>query len=275
MGQYASKIKGHYVTRSMQRFNIESRTDKILQSEKPKAAPRHPSDEKLRQELQRDLQEQLDKEIHNKSSEHDTRLKEVYVRSHDPQPESRFDPDINRRRPENPDRPLPRARTIRGIDRSGFAVDESKNIKKGKISLEKVQEMVATYKSDPEKHTPTILAQYYALDLAHTEAVLEHFRIYGHVKVKTMTAKEKQDRQNPYMAQPDYVEEAGEHPPVISPENIPRMGVFPKTNVTPKPFILKQEDKMKIAPGSESTDQQLLRGNEQLKLNKADKDAEK
>ena len=38
---------------------------------------RHPSDEKLRQELQRDLQEQLDKEIHNKSSEHDTRLKEV------------------------------------------------------------------------------------------------------------------------------------------------------------------------------------------------------
>ena len=43
--------------------------------------------------------------------------------------------------------------------------DESRNIKKGKISLEKVQEMVATYKSDPEKHTPTILAQYYALDL--------------------------------------------------------------------------------------------------------------
>ena len=78
-----------------------------------------------------------------------------------------------------------------------------------------------------------------------------------------------------FRAQPDYVEEAGEHPPVISPENIPRMGVFPKTNVTPKPFILKQEDKMKIAPGSESTDQQLLRENEQLKLNKADKDAEK
>ena len=49
-----------------------------------------------------------------------------------------------------------------------------------------------------------------------------------------------------FRAQPDYVEEAGEHPPVISPENIPRMGVFPKTNVTPKPFILKEEDKMKI-----------------------------
>ena len=92
--------------------------------------------------------------------------------------------------------------------------------------------MVATHKLDPEKNTPTILAQYYALDLgkarpleqnsnclicilgsfsasfdskylrfeilAHTEAVLEHFRIYGHVKVKARTAKEKQEREDPY-----------------------------------------------------------------------------
>ena len=88
--------------------------------------------------------------------------------------------------------------------------------------------MVATHKLDPEKNTPTILAQYYALDLgktrppeqisncqiyngasfntkylrfeilAHTEAVLEHFRIYGHVKVKARTAKEQQEREDPY-----------------------------------------------------------------------------
>ena len=43
--------------------------------------------------------------------------------------------------------------------------DENRIIKKGKISLEKVQEMVATHKLDPEKNTPTILAQYYTLDL--------------------------------------------------------------------------------------------------------------
>ena len=46
-----------------------------------------------------------------------------------------------------------------------FLLDESKIIKKGKISLEKVQEMAATHKLDPEKNTPTILAQYYGLDL--------------------------------------------------------------------------------------------------------------
>ena len=40
MGQLASKIKGHYVTRTLQRFNLESRTEKILKQEKPAAAPK-------------------------------------------------------------------------------------------------------------------------------------------------------------------------------------------------------------------------------------------
>ena len=47
---------------------------------------------------------------------------QVYVTSHDPAVETGFDPDINRRRPQNPDRPLPKARNIRGRDRSAFAV---------------------------------------------------------------------------------------------------------------------------------------------------------
>jgi hypothetical protein len=49
----------------------------------------------------------------------------VYVTSTDPAVDKGYDPDINRRRPEHPDRPLPRARTIRGIDRSAFAVGKS------------------------------------------------------------------------------------------------------------------------------------------------------
>ena len=49
----------------------------------------------------------------------------VYVTSTDPAVDTGYDPDINRRRPEHPDRPLPRARTIRGIDRSAFAVGKT------------------------------------------------------------------------------------------------------------------------------------------------------
>ena len=44
--------------------------------------------------------------------------------------------------------------------------DESEtNIRKGKITLEKVQEMVATHRADQEKNTPRVLAQFYNLDL--------------------------------------------------------------------------------------------------------------
>ena len=120
--------------------------------------------------------------------------------SQDPAMETGFDPDINRKRPQNPDRPLPTSRTSRGIDRSAFSIgkncaakitqgicmgnnikllicsdeycfkivfaDESRTkIKRGKVTLEKAQEMISTHRADLEKNTPTLLAQYYKLDL--------------------------------------------------------------------------------------------------------------
>jgi hypothetical protein len=33
---------------------------------------------------------------------------------------------------------------------------------------------------------------------AQTESVLEHFRVFGHVKGKQFSAKERQDREDPY-----------------------------------------------------------------------------
>ena len=33
---------------------------------------------------------------------------------------------------------------------------------------------------------------------AQTEAVLEHYRVFGHVKGKHLSAKEKQDMEDPY-----------------------------------------------------------------------------
>ena len=45
--------------------------------------------------------------------------------SQDPSMETGFDPDMNRRRPQNPDRPLPTSRTSRGIDRSAFSIGKN------------------------------------------------------------------------------------------------------------------------------------------------------
>lgn len=272
MGQYVSKIKGHYVTRNLQRFNIESRTNKILKAEKPKVAPRYPSDEKARQDVLRNMPDQTGNEIHNKSSELHSRLKHVYVTSTDPAVDKGYDPDINRRRPEHPDRPLPRARTIRGIDRSAFAVDESRtNVPKGKITLEKVQEMIASHRVDQEKNTPTVLAQYYSMDLAQTESVLEHFRVFGHVKGKQFSAKERQDREDPYRAQPDWVEAAGEHPPLITDDKLPRAGVMPEINLPAKPLLIK-DNQISITAGNESSKEKLVSGKEQVKLKDINKD---
>lgn len=265
MGQYASKIKGHYVTRNLQRFNIESRTEKLLKSEKLNVAPKYPADEKLRQDILRDMPEEIEKELHSKSSELHNRLKDVYVTSQDPAKETGFDPDINRRRPENPDRPLPKSRTSKGMDRSAFARDMSKH-KKGKLSLEKLQEMIATHKADLEKNTPKLLAQHYKLDLAVTESILEHFRVYGHVKIKPISAKERKDMEDPYRAQPDWVEAAGEHPPVITKDEMPLPGKLPKMNKPVRPLVLQKEENIAIAPGKKSPQQELSSGSDQIQL---------
>ena len=52
----------------------------------------------------------------------------MYVTSKDPPTDTGFDPDINRRRPLNPDRPMPE-KGVRGRDRSGFDIG-NKNISK-------------------------------------------------------------------------------------------------------------------------------------------------
>lgn len=278
MGQFASKMKGHYVTRNLQRFNIQSRTEKLLKTEKLKVAPRYPADEKLRQDILRDMPDQIEKDLHIKSSDLHNRLKEVFVTSQDPAIETRFDPDINRRRPENPDRPLPKNRTSKGMDRSAFARDESQstlNPRKGKLSLEKAQEMIATHRADLEKNTPKLLAQYYNLDLALTEGILEHFRIYGHVKVKSISAKERQDMENPYKAQPDWVEAAGEHPPLLTDDQIPKGGILPKINIQVRPLVLQKENNIAIAPGSKSLREELLSGGEQVQLKDTKEDDNK
>ena len=45
--------------------------------------------------------------------------------------------------------------------------------KKGKLSLEKLQEMIATHKADLEKNTPKLLAQHYKLDLGKITLIFQ------------------------------------------------------------------------------------------------------
>ena len=54
MGQTISKARGSLITRTVQRFNIEARTDKYLEKDKPTSAPRFKSDTELIDSIRQD-----------------------------------------------------------------------------------------------------------------------------------------------------------------------------------------------------------------------------
>ena len=103
-GQTLSKLRGSLITRPIQRFNIESRTEKLLKEEKPIRAPHYPSTEELVENIRRERPD-----IIEESSKKDTdllkKLQNVYVSSNDPE---FFDQDSNTKvNYDNPERPMP------------------------------------------------------------------------------------------------------------------------------------------------------------------------
>ena len=75
-----------------------------------------------------------------------------------------------------------------------------------------------------------------------------------------------------FRAQPDWVEAAGEHTPLITDDKIPRAGAMPQINIPAKPLILKKENQVAIAAGSQSSTEKLVDGSEQVKLKDIKKD---
>ena len=75
-----------------------------------------------------------------------------------------------------------------------------------------------------------------------------------------------------FRAQPDWVEAAGEHPPVITADQIPRAGVFPQ--LTPaKPLVIHRENKIAIEPGIDVGTEKIVSGSEQVAKLKDSKDS--
>ena len=77
MGKTLSKLRGQMITRPIQRFNIESRTEKILSQEKPTPAPKYQTDIDLLQKIRHENPEILE-ETRNRNSLLDQRLKQVW-----------------------------------------------------------------------------------------------------------------------------------------------------------------------------------------------------
>ena len=71
-----SKLRGQLITRPMQRYNIESRTEKVLSQEKPTPAPKYQTDLDLLEKIRTENPEILE-ETRTRNFLLDKRLKEV------------------------------------------------------------------------------------------------------------------------------------------------------------------------------------------------------
>lgn len=213
MGKTLSKARGHLITRPMQRFNIETRTEKLLEKDKPMPAPKFHADIEARQQNLAQNWQKMEKDIRAKDEPLTKRLEDVYVTSEDPEG---FDPEINRRRPVNPNRPLPADSYAYQLQK-GFGTPEGYQAPSGRITLEATQNMLLDHAKDPQGFNAGALATKYDIKVADAEAIIQSFRVFTFIKgdgKDPLSEQEIENRKNPYLAQPDWVVETGELPPV-------------------------------------------------------------
>jgi len=157
MGQTFTKLRGSLITRPLQRYNIESRTEKLLAENEPVRAPKFQSDKELLEALRRERPE-----IAEAAVKQDpvllSRLEKVYVTSEDP---DTYDVDNNRKLSVNPDRPMP-GKFVRSQTKPGFTeASQLVTMRTGFASLSTLQTLMERYAKNPSAETAQTLAAQY------------------------------------------------------------------------------------------------------------------
>ncbi len=198
-----SKVRGHFFTRTVQRFNIESRTDKLLAREKPITAPQFKSDRELLAEIRKTRPDIVDAAT-KKDADLLNKLKTVYVSSEDP---AAFDPEINSKLKENPERPLP-SRGVRGFERPGFSATARTMGpgKPGRLSIDDILDLLA--KGAEHGKSVEALAKEYNLPANVVGSLGDHYEIFKFMPKSTAQSeeaeRERRKRNDPYRAQDDW-----------------------------------------------------------------------
>lgn len=159
MGKIASKLM-----RPIKNFNVENRAQRVLQSEKPRPAPRHPSTIAA---LEREAKEHPDylKEQKIKHEKLNEFLKQIRVES----------TGVNTEIRAKTDRSLPENRSKAEPSEYGFP--DPDRIPEGKASLRQALGFISQHYMDPTTHTAQVIAEQYKLDVGQVTNVLLHFQI--------------------------------------------------------------------------------------------------
>ena len=157
MGAQLSKVRGAFITRPRQRFNIEARAEKLLAKEEPKRAPRFDPDKEMLENIRQGNPEEIDVAT-KKDTDLLRKLEQVYVSSTDP---NIFDPaDSLATQARNPDRPLPKS-GVRSSLTSGFSEANRlyPNTYLGKISIDELQNFLTSFADEPSANKMQSMAK--------------------------------------------------------------------------------------------------------------------
>ncbi|XP_026474520.1 protein NDUFAF4 homolog [Ctenocephalides felis] len=152
--------------RSINKFNIEERAHKVLSKEKPTPAPKHPKDVKI---FQKALKENPESSMLKQHTDHDERLKHVYLESYDVGPDHRTEKS-------DPSKPLPLNRSA--VEPPIYGFHEPNHVPYGKCTLKQAIEFIEEYNKDKQMNNANAIANKYKLSEETTSAILEHFRVF-------------------------------------------------------------------------------------------------
>ncbi|XP_067134648.1 protein NDUFAF4 homolog [Centruroides vittatus] len=156
MGRVFSSL----IKRPLRNFNVDNRALKVIESEKPRPAPRHRPELNKREPVVRESKEQWTGLL--------DRLKSVKITSYDP---------VKEESKKDDGKVLPQNKSY--VKSSEYGVFEATSVPQGKISLRQVIEFLNKHQTDPNLWNAKLIAKEYKLDLTMTEQILKHFSLYS------------------------------------------------------------------------------------------------
>ncbi|XP_065074865.1 protein NDUFAF4 homolog [Ochlerotatus camptorhynchus] len=153
--------------RQVNRFNIESRAEKVISQSKPKPAPTFQSNLK---DLQRVLDEnpELIQELNKKNQPLDDHLKQVFVTS--------TDTINNEAAHKDSSKPLPLNRSTN--EEFEFGHLEPQKISKGHCTLRQAIEFISKHHTEPNTWTCSKISNDYGMKESLVQNILHHFKTF-------------------------------------------------------------------------------------------------
>jgi len=209
MGNAASRVYGFVVRRPLQRYNVDSRAEKVVKKiEDPTApamrAPMYQSDAELLEELRKTNPGMAENAV-KKDADLYSRLKDVYVESTDPD-----QANVGDMRREQPGKPFPKDTSQYSYDfvpaqiRQDMPDRGQRIVSKGKVTLQQAVDILAKHKETEGDFGAEEIVKQYGTNSAATTGMLQHFFIFG--MFETNTRKHESVTPDPLISQADWVD---------------------------------------------------------------------